>query len=167
MTLKVSNHCLGWMGHYKKFLFFASYWSIYRCFLVIRCINTSGFCMRFLHRIAIFYYLPRLSKTKVSYKKLQRNAVNTCGNRNYKHSFRWTKSFPLLKLMEGKMYFFSSIGLDHIQNSVDDIQREMECCGARTYGEYSAKVNQFNKAIRQIFQFYMFVKLLTSYLYHL
>ncbi len=34
----------------------------------------------------IFYYLPWLSKTKVSYKKLQCSAVNACGNRMCKLS---------------------------------------------------------------------------------
>jgi len=35
-----------------------------------RHIYTSGFRMRFLHCVAIFYYLPWLSKTKVGYKKI-------------------------------------------------------------------------------------------------
>lgn len=45
-----------------------------------------------------------------------------------------------------EFYSNDSIGLDHIQNSVDEIQREMECCGARTYGEYSAKDGVFSEA---------------------
>jgi len=54
---------------------------------LLRRVYTSGFRMRFPHCIAIFYYLPWLSKIKVSYKKLQRNAVNACGNRMCKLSF--------------------------------------------------------------------------------
>jgi len=44
-------------------------------------VYTSGFRMRFPHCVAIFYYLPWLNNTKVSYKKLQRNRENACGNR--------------------------------------------------------------------------------------
>jgi len=54
---------------------------------VLRPVYTSGFHMRFLHCVAIFDNLPWLSKTKVSYKKLQRNAVNKFGNRMCKLSF--------------------------------------------------------------------------------
>ena len=36
-----------------------------------------------------FYYFPRLSKTKVSYKKLQRSVVNACGNQMCKLSFMY------------------------------------------------------------------------------
>ncbi len=53
-----------------------------------RRIYTSGFPMRFPHWVAIFYNLPWLSKTKVSYIKLQCNAVNACGNRMCKLSFK-------------------------------------------------------------------------------
>jgi len=49
---------------------------------------TSGFHMRFPHCVVIFYNLPWLSKTKVSYKKSQCNAVNVCGNRMCKLSFK-------------------------------------------------------------------------------
>ncbi len=51
------------------------------CLHIIRLklVYTSGFRMRFLHCVAIFYYLPWLRKTKVSYKKSQRNEVNVCG----------------------------------------------------------------------------------------
>jgi len=52
----------------------------------LRHIYTSGFRMHFLHCVAIFYYLPWLSKTKVIYKKLQQNSVN-CGNWMCKLSF--------------------------------------------------------------------------------
>ncbi len=48
---------------------------------LIRRIYTSGFRMHFPHCVAIFYNLPWLSKTKVSYKKSQCNVVNACGNR--------------------------------------------------------------------------------------
>ena len=52
-----------------------------------RRIYTSGLHMRFPHWIAIFYYWPWLSKTKVSYKKLQCSVVNACRNRKCKLSF--------------------------------------------------------------------------------
>ncbi len=53
----------------------------------LRHIYTSGFRMNFLHCVAIFYYLPWLSKTKVIYKKSQYNSVNACGNWMRKLSF--------------------------------------------------------------------------------
>jgi len=43
--------------------------------------------MRFPHCVAIFHNLPWLSKTKVIYKKLQRSAVNACGNWMCKRGF--------------------------------------------------------------------------------
>jgi len=38
------------------------------CISMLRCVYTSDFLMHFPHCIAIFYYLPWLSKTKISYK---------------------------------------------------------------------------------------------------
>jgi len=43
--------------------------------------------MHFEHWVAIFHELPWLSQTKVFYKKLQRSAVNACGNRMCQLSF--------------------------------------------------------------------------------
>jgi len=54
----------------------------------LRRVYTSSFRMRFPHCVAIFYNLPWLSKTKISNNKLQRNAVNTCGNRMCKLSLK-------------------------------------------------------------------------------
>ncbi len=62
----------------KKKVFLHSY--VYT-FMHLSWVYTSSFCMRFRHCVAIFHYLPWLSKTKVSYKKLQCNAVNPCRNR--------------------------------------------------------------------------------------
>ncbi len=53
----------------------------------LRRIYTSGFHIRFLHWVAIFIYLPWLSKTKVSNIKLQYNVVNACRNRMCKLVF--------------------------------------------------------------------------------
>jgi len=53
----------------------------------LRLVYTSGFRMRFPHCVAIFHKLPCLSETKVFYKKLQRSAVNACGNWMCKLSF--------------------------------------------------------------------------------
>jgi len=53
---------------------------------ILRHIYTSSFCMCFPYCVAIFYYLPWLCKTKVSYKKLQLNVVNAFRNRMCKLS---------------------------------------------------------------------------------
>jgi len=58
--------------------------------------------MRFPHCIAIFCYLPWLSKTKVSYKKSQHNEENACGNRMCKISLNVT--FFKLRGEHGKTY---------------------------------------------------------------
>ncbi len=44
-------------------------------------VYTSGFRMRLPHCFAFFNNLPWFCSIKVSYKKSQRNAENTCGNR--------------------------------------------------------------------------------------
>ncbi len=43
-------------------------------------VYTSGFRMRFLHCVAISYYLPRFCSIKVSNKRLQCNEENECRN---------------------------------------------------------------------------------------
>jgi len=52
-----------------------------------RRVYTSGFCMHFPHCVAIFYYLPWLSKTKVSYKKLQRMRKPDVQTQLCKHNY--------------------------------------------------------------------------------
>jgi len=71
---------------YSFFILLRTAWSASK---FLRRIYTSGFLMRFPHCVSIFYYLPWLSQTKVSYEKLQPNAVNACGNRMCKLSFSY------------------------------------------------------------------------------
>jgi len=52
--------------------------------------------MHFPNCVTFFYYLPWLSKTKVSYKNLQRNGVNTCGNRMCKLSLKDVPKFNFM-----------------------------------------------------------------------
>jgi len=51
-------------------------------------VYTSGFLMHLPHCIAIFYNLPWFWSIKVSNKKSQRNAENTCKNQMCKRAFR-------------------------------------------------------------------------------
>jgi len=57
----------------------------------------------FRSALQFFYNLPWLSKTKVSYKKSQRNAVNACENRMCKLSFTLTYHQTCKKSFEKTM----------------------------------------------------------------
>ncbi len=81
--------------------------SIRKRITALRRVYTSHFCMRFPHCIAIFYYLPWLSKTKVTYIKLQRSGVNACGNRMCKLSFTFIYAIAERCLKEYFMRFQS------------------------------------------------------------
>ncbi len=68
--------------------------------------------MHLQHCDAIFYYLPWLSKTKVSNKNLQCNVENACGNRMCKRALR-VKS----KLLKGLCYYWiwEACGLEYLE----------------------------------------------------
>jgi len=65
----------------------------------LRRVYTSGFCMCLLHCVAIFYYLPWLMKTKVKYRKSQRNAENAWGNRMCKLIFYLIESQVIIPII--------------------------------------------------------------------
>jgi len=75
--------------------------------------------MCFLHCIAIFYNLPWLSKTKVSYKKSQRNAENAWGNRMCKLSLnnRYARFFIDMYISNANWNNWNSCSKPWIWNS--------------------------------------------------
>jgi len=81
---------------YKSFNMWIMFQRLDKPLCDLRLVYTSGFCMRFPHCIAIFHKLPRLSKTKVFYEKLQLSSVNACGNRMCKLSL--TPDWPDLRV---------------------------------------------------------------------
>jgi len=107
------------------YLTFHSVWMI--TYQGLSWVYTSSFRMRLPHCVAIFYNLPWFCSIKVSYKKLQCNVENACGNRMCKFAFTNASLSQMFLTFTLSSFFFRTLrpfsnDSKHFSNSMIDLK---------------------------------------------